>query len=236
MWESWIFAGGESSQNHRWSRSTPWTLSMGAFSPTSGKTKWYDTKRKMVRMPVLMMFSPFRPDLSEEKPPTHYYRWVLMTLELLMTCDFIKLSFKNFEQVVCNDLRIADDFCDLIKMIFFQAEVASLCFLGKPAGEIYFPTIRWLSKSKWSQWWWRWWWRLWCWQWQCWWQWLWYKFSVKGRKTSVPLNSTKLLNSPLFRGGEARKWGQNLALYPFLAARTWPLFIHSSRPAGHVAK
>ena len=55
---------------------------------------------------------PFRPDLSEEKPPTHYYRWVLMTLELLMICDLIKLSFNNFEQVVCNDLRMANDFCD----------------------------------------------------------------------------------------------------------------------------
>ena len=43
-----------------------------------------------------------------------------MTLELLMICDLIKLSFNNFEQVVCNDLRIANDFCDLIKIIFFK--------------------------------------------------------------------------------------------------------------------
>ena len=92
-------------------------------------------------------------------------------------------------------------------LMLFDTEVDSHCFLGKPAGEICSPTIRWLYKSKQPS----------RWRWRC-------NFSVKGLKRSSLLSFSKMVKSnlPLFRGGQARKWGQNLALYLFLGARILP--------------
>ena len=46
-----------------------------------------------------MIFPPLRPDLSEEKPPTHYYRWIVRVLDdLWLNCNLFLISLSRGRQ------------------------------------------------------------------------------------------------------------------------------------------
>ena len=177
-----------------------------------------------------------RPDLSEEKVPTHYYRWFLMIFwkQRWFVTDFwwCLENFWKQRSTFVTILPFMMIFWKLLKAeviyIYMWVSLAiSDAFLtqrstttASQASQLGRSALR-LSGDYTNQ--------NGRWRWRC-------NFSVKGLKRSSLLSFSKMVKSTLILKRPSTKVGPEFGPLFIPWSQNFALFIPCSRPAGHVAK